>query len=147
MRRLLIAVSMLIYVVSGASAQTADMATVEAIDDIVGRLDEAFEARNATAAKALMTADHIAVTPYYGTPQSVDQVIATLADYKIEQTDLSQPTVSLLGPDSAMRTWTAKLEGTFADKAVSDTVFITSILIKQDGKWLERFYQVTTLAK
>ena len=147
MRALLIATSMLIYVASGAAAQTAEVATVEAIDDVVGRLDEAFEARDEAAAKALMTADHIAVTPYYGAPQSVDQVLATLADYKIKQTDLSEPTVALLGPDSAMRTLTAKLEGTFAGRAVSGTVFITSILVKRDGKWLERFYQATTLAK
>jgi ketosteroid isomerase-like protein len=146
MRGILVAVSILIQVSVGACAQENDLAATEAIDDAVGRLDEAFEARDAEGVKALMTADHVAVSPYYGTPQSVDQVIATLPDLKIKQTNLSEPTVTLLGPESAMRTLTAKLEGTFADKPISDKVFITSVLAKQDGKWVERFYQVTNLA-
>ena len=146
MRTLLVAVSMLTYVAVGACAQDTDVSAVEAIDSAVGALDEAFEAQNVEAARALMTEDHLAVTPYYGEPQTIEQIIATLSDYKIKQTNLSEPAVALLGPDSAMRTLTAKLEGTFRNQVVSGTVFITSILVKQDGKWLERFYQVTSIA-
>ena len=45
-----------------------------------------------------------------------------------------------------MRTLTAKFDGTFEGRSLSGDVFITSILVKQDGKWLERFYQVTRIA-
>lgn len=45
-----------------------------------------------------------------------------------------------------MRTVIAKVEGTFKGEPFSYKVFITAILLRQDGKWLERFYQVTRLA-
>ncbi len=87
------------------------------------------------------------MTPYYGAPRSVAEVIEALPDLKYGQTDLSEPRGVLLGPDAAMRTVTAKLDGSFKGKPIEDhKVFITAILVKQDGKWLERFYQVTHLA-
>ena len=122
-----------------------EAATIEEIDNVVGKLDEAFQTHNVEAAKALMTQDHIAVTPYYSGPQSFDEVVATLPDYDIKQTDLSEPEVMLIGSDHAMRTLTARLEGTFQDETISDKVFITSILVRQDGEWLEKFYQSTEL--
>jgi hypothetical protein len=53
--------------------------------------------------------------------------------------------VSLLGADAAMRTFTADLKGSFKGKSLPARVFATEILVKRDGKWIERFYQVTTL--
>ena len=124
----------------------ARLADVEAIDNAVGELDEAFAQKNADTITALMTEDHLAVLPYRPGPQTVDQLIATLPRSEIKQTDLSEPTVVFLGPDSAMRTLTAKFEGSYEGKPVDSKVFITSIMTKKDGKWLESFYQVTTLA-
>lgn len=150
MRTLLAALSFAILVMTAAcspSPSDGDVATIEAVDNAVAELDEAFEAQDAATIKALMTPDHVAVTPYYGAPRSVAEVIETLPDLKYDQTDLSEPTVVLLGTDAAMRTVTAKLDGSFKGKPIEfHTVFITAILIKQDGKWLERFYQVTHLA-
>lgn len=128
-----------------ASAQD-NVAAIEAIDDLVAKLDAAFETGDEQAIVALTTDDHVSVTPYYGTPQSLKEVIQTLPDLKIDQTDLSEPTVVFLGPDSAMRTLTAKVEGTYGPNKVSQKLFITSILRKQDGSWLESFYQATALA-
>jgi len=145
MPKLLAALSVLICLSLGACTQD-NVATIEAIDNAVGELDGAFEAQDAKAVKALMTEDHVSVTPYYGAPQSLDEVLASLPDLKYAQTDLSEPDVVLLGPDAAMRTLTAKVEGTFKGEAFSDKVFIASILVKQDGKWLEQFYQATHLA-
>ncbi|HUU24914.1 MAG TPA: nuclear transport factor 2 family protein [Methyloceanibacter sp.] len=145
MRTLLAAFSFLIL--TGVAACTQDdVATIEAVDNVVARLDEAFEAQNAAAIKALMTADHLAVTPYYGTPQTVDELIASLPDLKYEQTNLSEPKVALLGRDVAMRTLTAKLDGTYKGTPFAHKVFITAIVVRQGGTWLERFYQVTRLA-
>ena len=145
MAKCLAVLSTLTFLLLTACVQD-EVATIEEIDNVVGKLDEAFEARDAASAKALMTSDHLAVTPYYDTPQSSDEVVRTLSDYDIKQTDLSEPEVVLLGSDHAMRTLTAKLEGSFKDETISDKVFITSILVKQDGKWLEKLYQVTALA-
>jgi uncharacterized protein (TIGR02246 family) len=147
MRTLLAAFCFVILTAAAACSQSDDVVTIEAVDNAVAKLDEAFEAQDAAAIKALMTPDHVAVTPYYGALRSVAEVLELLPDLKYEQTNLSEPTVVLLGPDAAMRTVTAKLNGSFKGKALEDhKVFITAILIKQDGKWLERFYQVTHLA-
>jgi hypothetical protein len=45
----------------------------------------------------------------------------------------------------ALRTFTADLKGTFQGKKLPSQVFATELLVKRDGKWVERFYQVTTL--
>jgi ketosteroid isomerase-like protein len=146
MRTLLAAMCFVILTAAAACSQSGDVATIEAVDNAVAKLDEAFEAQDAAAIKALITPDHVSVTPYYGAPRSVAEVIESLPDLKYEQTNLSEPTVVLLGPDAAMRTVTAKLNGSFKGEPIEDhKVFITAILVKQDGKWLERFYQVTHL--
>jgi ketosteroid isomerase-like protein len=145
MPKLLAVLSLLIFAALAGCSQD-EVAKIEAIDNAIGELDAALEAQDAKAAKALMTADHLSVTPYYGTPQSVDQVLASLPELKYAQTDLSEPKVVLLECDSAMRTLTAKVEGSFKGEPFSEKVFITSILTRQDGKWLEQFYQVTKLA-
>jgi Domain of unknown function (DUF4440) len=146
MRKLLTAFSFLILASVAACAQSDDVATIEAVDDAAAKLTEAFETQNAAAIKALTTPDHLAVTHYYWTPQTVDEQIASLPELKYKQTQLSEPKVVLLGPDVALRTLTAKLDGTFQGRPLSGNVFITSILVEEDGKWLERFYQVTHLA-
>jgi len=145
MRTLFAAFTFLIF--TGVAACTQDdVATIEAVDNVVAKLDEAFEAQDAAAIKALMTPDHLAVTPYYGTPQTVDETIASLPDLKYEQTNLSEPKVALLGPDVAMRTVTAKLDGTYKGTPFAHKVFITAIVVRHGGTWRERFYQVTHLA-
>lgn len=144
MRKILAALSLLILFGLAACAQD-EGAEIEAIDNAVGALDEAFEAQDAEKVKALMTSDHLSVTPYYGAPQSVDEVLASLDDLKYEQTDLSEPKVVFLGADTAMRTLTATIGGTFKEEPFSGKAFITSVLVKQNGKWLERFYQVTEI--
>jgi uncharacterized protein DUF4440 len=145
MPKLLAAFSAVILIALTSCTQD-DVARTETIDNVVAQLDAAFEAQNVNAAKALMTPDHLSVTPYYGTPQSVDEVLASLPDLKYAQTDESEPKVVLLGDDAAMRTLTAKVDGTFEGEPFSYKVFITAILVRRNGKWLERFYQVTRLA-
>jgi hypothetical protein len=147
MRKFLAALSFLIFVGVAGCDHPSDVATIEAVDDVAARLDEAIETQDAKAAKALMTSDHLAVAHYYEKPQTVDEQFASLPDLKYAQTDLSEPKVTLLGPGVAMRTLTAKLEGTFKGRSLSGDVFITSILVEQDGKWLEQFYQVTHVAR
>jgi ketosteroid isomerase-like protein len=126
-------------------ASADDVATIEAIDNAAAELDEAFVKQDAEAIKSLTTPDHVAVTPYYGEPTPVAAQIATLPELKYEQTNLTEPTVKLLGPDFAMRTFTAKLDGSFKGEPLSARVFVTQIMQKLDGKWREKFYQVTAL--
>ena len=53
--------------------------------------------------------------------------------------------VSILSPEVALRTFTADLKGTFQGKTLPSQVFATELMVKRDGKWVEHFYQVTTL--
>ncbi len=87
------------------------------------------------------------MTHYYGEPTPVAAQIASLPDLKYKQTNLSEPTVKLLGPDAAMRSFIAKLDGTYKGQSLTARVFVTSIMAKRDGKWLEQFYQVTALGQ
>jgi len=126
-------------------ANADDVAEIEGIDNAAGELDEAFVKQDADAIKSLTTPDHVAVTHYYGEPTTVAEQIASLPELKYEQTNLTEPTVKLLGPDAAMRTFTAKLDGTFKGESLTARVFVTQIMQKLDGKWREKFYQVTAL--
>ena len=50
------------------SVSADDVATIEAIDNAAGELDEAFVKQDAEAITSLTTPDHVAVTHYYGEP-------------------------------------------------------------------------------
>jgi hypothetical protein len=126
-------------------ALAGEAETIEAINASSNALDKAFEQNDKAAIKALMTPDHISVTPYYNGPQTTDDQIASLPELKWNQKIVGSVQVSLLGADAAMRTFTADLKGSFKGKSLPARVFATEILVKRDGKWIERFYQVTTL--
>lgn len=149
MRIILAALSVVILAAIAGCApasNTNDVADIEAIDDAVGKLNEAFEARDAEAIKALMTEDHVTVTKYYGTPQSVSGQIGSLAELNYKQTNASEPTVVMLGPDAAVWTAIADLDVTFEGKSLVGRAFLTSVMVKREGKWLEQMFQVTRLA-
>ena len=146
MRTLAIVLSVMILVTSGlCQARAGEVEAIEAVDNAAGMLDEAFEARNAEAIKALTTPDHVAVTHYYQEPRTVEQQIASLPDLKYEQTNLTEPAVMLLGSEVAMRNFTAKLDGSYQGRPLTATVYVTQLMVLREGKWLERFYQVTDL--
>jgi hypothetical protein len=93
----------------------------------------------------MVTADHLAVTPYYESPQTAAAQIASLPELKYKQTITGEVKVVVLGPDAGMRTFTARLDGTYKGKPIPADVFVTSIMVRQDGVWREQFYQVTAM--
>jgi hypothetical protein len=122
-----------------------DDETIEAIATASAALDKAFERQDAEAIKNLTTPDHVAVTPYYGRPRSVEEQIATLSELKYEQTKIGDDKITLLGPDAGLRMFTADFNGTFEVKPIPKRVFVTSVMVSRDGRWLETFYQITVL--
>jgi hypothetical protein len=126
-------------------ARAGEPGIVAAINAASAALDDAFERQSAEDIKRMMTADHIAVTPYYGSPQTAAQQIASLPELKYEQTITGEVKVDVLGPDAGMRTFTARLDGTYKGDPIPPYVFVTSIMVRQDGMWREKFYQVTAL--
>jgi ketosteroid isomerase-like protein len=126
-------------------AEASDAETIAAINASSNALDEAFSKRDVEAIKALMTPDHISVTPYYDGPRSVDDQLASLADLDYGETIQGEVNVALLGPDVALRTFIADLKGSFKSKPLPARVFVNETLVKREGKWIERFFQITTL--
>jgi ketosteroid isomerase-like protein len=146
MRNLALAISLTVLALGSAQARAEDTEIVAAVNAAAEALDKAFEEQDANSIAALMTPDHIAVTPYYDGPQSTAEQIASLPDLDYAQENLDEPKVTLLGPDAAMRTFSAELKGTYKGKPIPSPVFITALMVRQDGKWLEKFYQVTRVA-
>lgn len=148
MRSLAAVLSLMLFVapVDLAGAQSNEVEIVTAINAAAGTLDEAFVAGDAEGIRSMMTEDHVAVTPYYDGPQSVDDEIASLTDLTgYNQTIVGEVSVALLAPDVALRTFVADLEGSFKGKSLAARVFVNETLVKRNELWIERFYQVTTL--
>ena len=144
-----IAALLCLFVLIGFGPNPAQAADVDeaAVNAAAKALDDAFASGDTAAIKKLMTPDHVSVTPYYDGPQTTDQQIASLPELKWTETIEGSVKVSALGPDAAMRNFISTLKGTFQGKKLPAKVYVTEILVKQDGAWVERFYQVTTLAE
>ena len=145
MRKLILSILVFVLAAGLAGANAGEPATVAAINAASAALDDAFERQSAEDIKRMMTADHIAVTPYYETPQTAAAQIASLPELKYKQTNTGEVKVVVLGPDAGMRTFTARLDGTYKGKTIPPDVFVTSIMVREDGQWREKFYQVTAL--
>lgn len=146
MQRIAVIVSTLIVSALVAfAARAGDAGEIEAINKAAAALDAAFEKDDVGTVKQLMTPDHIAVAPYYDGPQSAADQAASLPDLKYGQTIVGDVSVVFIGPDTALRSFTAELNGSFKGRPIPRRAFISAIWVKQDGAWVERFYQVTAL--
>ncbi len=146
MKRLVVLIALAVLAsASVGSVRADDAGTIASVNASSNALDAAFGAQDVDAIKALMTADHITVTPYYDGPQTVDDQIASLAELDFGQTFVTAPTVVLLSPDVALRTFVADLKGSFKGEPLPARVFVNETLVLRDGKWIERLYQVTAL--
>ena len=67
-----------LMIASLSPALASESETIKAINESSNALDTAFEKNDKAAIKALMTPDHISVTPYYDGPQTTDDQIASL---------------------------------------------------------------------
>ena len=147
MRQIAVLMSLLVLIGIGTAPAHAADVDVGAVNAAAKALDDAFASGDAAAIKKLMTPDHVSVTPYYDGPQTTDEQIASLPELKWTETIEGTVKVSALGADAAMRNFISKLDGTFQGKTLPAKTYVTEILVKRDGVWMERFYQVTTLSE
>ncbi len=145
MRAIALLFCLFVVVAEPNPALASEAAVVAAVNDAADALDEAFEKQDAAKIRELMAPDHIAVTPYYDGPQSVAEQTGSLPDLKYTQTNVGKVRVELLGQDAALRTFTAQLKGTFKGKPIPKRVYVAELFVKYEGKWVEKFYQVTAL--
>jgi len=127
------------------SIRADDAQEIQAVHAAAAILDEAFQHQNEAGIKRMMTPDHLAVTPYYDGPKAAQYVIDTLPELDYHQTIETEPKVTLLGDDAALRTFTAKFKGTFKGKPIAEHCFVTEVMVKRRGRWIEAFYQMTAL--
>jgi len=146
MRNLTTLIAFVVCLAAGApNAHADDATTIAAVKTAFDMVDAAFKRQDAEAVKSMMTADHIAITPYYDGPKTAAESLQTLPDLKLNEVRASKMTVSLLGPDAALVTFIADMDGTFLGIPVPSRGFVTSIMVRRGGRWLERLYQVTKL--
>jgi hypothetical protein len=145
-RSAIAALTLLALTFASAPSRAGDAEAVAAVNAAENALDDAFAKRDVETIRALMTPDHITVTPYYDGPQTVDDQIASLAELDYGETIVGEPSVVFLSPEVALRTFVAELDGSFRGKPLPARAFINETVVKRDGQWIEAFFQVTALA-
>jgi hypothetical protein len=128
-----------------ASPSWSDDSTAQEVGKAIESLNKAFAKGDAKAMKALMAADHVAVTAYYGGPRTRDEQLKNLPDLKITEYKAGKMQVSLLGKDAALIRYPLTQTGTWKGKEIPRKSYASAIWVRRDGKWFERFYQETSL--
>lgn len=142
-RALLVLIACLLLALAPARADdAAGIAEVEAAAD---GLNAAFQRQDWDYIKSNITGDHLSVFPAWGAPKTFSENLDLIPDLEMKQTVLGEPQVTLLAPNVAMRTVTVALEGSFRGKKLPEKVYKTQILVKENGRWLEKFYQATEI--
>jgi ketosteroid isomerase-like protein len=108
-------------------------------------LNQAFKDRDAAAIRRLMTDDHVAITGYYGGPQTAAQQLASLPDLKLTEYSQGKLTLTPVGKDAFLVTYPLTQKGTFQGKTVAEKCFASAVWVNRGGQWLEAFYQETAL--
>jgi ketosteroid isomerase-like protein len=120
-----------------------DNAAKNQVRSAITTLNTAFERRNASAIRQLMTDDHVSVTAYYGGPMSKAEQLASLPDLNLLEYTAGELQVHFLGKDVALVTYSLTQKGTFKGKKVPPHNYAAAIWVNRNGKWLEAFYQDT----
>ncbi|WP_421724256.1 DUF4440 domain-containing protein [Bauldia sp.] len=129
-----------------AAAQAEDAAIAE-IRAAALALDVAFAGQDAEGILALITDDHVAVTPYYGRPFLVDKQLSTLDDLDYDIVAEEPAEITLIDTHTALATQIKAYVGTFEGEPIAPLVFASAVWVRQDGKWLELLYQETAITE
>lgn len=120
-----------------------DRTAMQAVEKAMTALNEAFKNGDAEMVKRLMTADHVAVTSYYGGPQKLEDQLKTLSDNKVTEYKTGKMQVKLLSQDVAMVSYPLTLKATYKGKEVPVRNFVSTVWVRKGNHWLETFYQET----
>ena len=134
-----------VFTLGPAISRADDAAIIAEVQVATDALNQAFQRQDLAYIKENLAAGHISVFPVWGDPKSFAEELNLIPKLKMKQTPLTKPSVTVLGPNAAMRTVIMALEGTFKDKPLPQRVFVTQIMVKERGRWLEKFYQSTVL--
>ncbi|MEQ8654650.1 MAG: nuclear transport factor 2 family protein [Kiloniellales bacterium] len=144
MRRLFLS-TILVVLSLGPFAQAEEAPLRDQILEAYQAITEAFELQDSSAIEALTTADHIAITPYYGGAKPIAFQLTWASELIFTQRPISPLIVEAVGEDVAVLRFKAEMEGSFRGKPLPKKAAITLIWQKVDGTWLERLYQETPI--
>jgi uncharacterized protein (TIGR02246 family) len=105
-------------------------------------LNAAFEAHDARTIRALMTPDHLAITPYAGKQRVKDQ-IRTLPVLKYAKYSAGPMSMRVIDDNCVLLTYALELEGSYQGKPLPSKSLVASLWVKNGGKWQELHYQET----
>src|SRR5688572_4591822 len=79
-----------------------DRQIMQEVKQALKTLNDAFEKGDAAAIKMLMTADHLAVTSYYGKSLNRHEQLASLPQLKLTEYTVAEMRLSMLGRDAVL---------------------------------------------
>ncbi len=122
-----------------------EASSAQEVEKAIAALNQAFHLQDAAKVKALMTDDHVAVTPYYGGPLDRAQLLKSIPDHKLTKYAPGKVRVTLLGKEAALVTYPLAMAGTYKGKLVPAKSFASAVWVRRGGRWREAFYQETPL--
>lgn len=134
-----------VAVVLSLGAGPADDAVFQEIKSLQDKLNVAFKENDEAAIRALVTDNHIAVTPFYERPFTLTEQIKALGDSKLTKYSTGAMNFNRLADDVVHVTFPVTLQGTYRGKPVPSKVFASVLWVRHNGKWQEYFYQETSL--
>jgi len=128
-----------------ASPARAADPLIKEVEAAADALNAAFKTHDAATIRALMTPDHVAITPYGGLQRVKDQ-LRTLPELKYEVYSTGPMSATVSGDDCVILNYTLKTKGTYRGKPLASKSLASSVWVKNNGRWQELLYQETPVA-
>ena len=110
----------------------------------VKKLDEAFSNRDKETIRSMTDPNHLSIAPAFQFFNRADQLKA-LPELKLTKFEAKPKKIIHTTPRTALITYEANIEGTFAGKELTKHVQIVECWVKRKKKWIEVSYQETPL--
>ncbi|MBY0526017.1 MAG: nuclear transport factor 2 family protein [Gemmataceae bacterium] len=137
----------LLVVVAGLLvAADAKDDTPKEVEKLTRTLNEAFVKQDADTIKRMITDDHTTILGN-GVRLTRAEQLKSLADLKLATYTMEEAKVTQPLKDVAVLTYKGMQKGSYKGKDFSRTIAVTSVWVRQDGKWLEAAYQETPIEK
>jgi uncharacterized protein (TIGR02246 family) len=133
----------------GKEKQSIQKKTLNPADEVersVQSIQEAFDKGDRETLRGLMTEDHVSIMTYAHS-SNAGELMKSLSDYNFSQYKINDQRVKFLTQEVALASHHATIKGTYKGKEVPSPVHVTTVWLKQRGKWLQAFYQETPLPK
>jgi len=133
----------LLFTLVASAAYAAD--PVQDVESAMEVLNDAFTAHDVAKIRSLMTANHLAVTPFAG-KQSLEDQLRTLPELKYDEYSAGPMSATVVSETCVLVYYTLKVKGTYQGKPLAAHSLVSAVWVRNDGKWQELHYQETAVA-